>query len=97
MNANNDRFTITLKIAGIEFKPKILRSEEEIYRRANEEINKAYELYRKKYPKVDRDTILMAITLQFAVNNIKNRYQLQDFISQIDEVNLVLEEFLKQE
>ncbi len=97
MDTNTDRFTITLKIAGIEFKPKILRSEEEIYRRATEEINKAYELYRQKYSKVDRDTLLMAVTLQFAVNNIKNRHHLQDFISQIDEVNLVLEEFLKQE
>ncbi len=93
----NERFTITLRIGGLEFKPRILRSEEEVYRRAADEINEAFDRYIKRYPKVDRDTILMALSLQFAVNNIKSRRKLSDFVAEINEVNLDLEEFLKQE
>ncbi len=96
--ADEDRLKITLKILGENFNPSVKREDEEVYRKAADEINEVGDVYAKHFNlDVNNNLILKAVTLQFAVHNIKNRNQLSKLVSLINELNLDLEEFLAQE
>ncbi len=96
--AEEDRLQITLKILGENFNPSVKREDEEVYRKAAEEINEVGEVYANHFNlDINNILILKAVTLQFAVHNIKNRNQLSELVSLINELNLDLEEFLKKE
>ncbi len=90
----DEKFTITLNIAGQAFKPKIPRRDEELYRIAEKEINKIYETFLQRY-KFDQDQLLRAIILQFAIGKVKNTKALQSILSKLEDINLDLDEFLE--
>ncbi len=90
----DEKFTITLNIAGQTFRPRISRRDEELYRLAEKEINQIYEHYLKKY-QFELEQLLRALILQFAVGKIRNFNALQNLLGNLDELNLDLEEFLE--
>ncbi len=90
----DEKFTITLNIAGEVFKPKIFRRDEELYRIAEKEINKIYETFSSKYD-FDRDQLLRAIILQFAVGKVRQTKALQSILGRLEDINLDLDEFLE--
>ena len=89
-----EKFTITLNIAGQSFRPKIERREEELYRIAEKDINEIYEKFSKRY-RFTQDQLLRAIILQFAVGKVKYSKALENFLSKLEDLDLDLEEFLE--
>ncbi len=94
---DNDLFEITLKFAGLKFKATIPRNQEEIYRRAAEEVDKVYNFFLEKYGSdITREELLMAVSLDFALKKTKILNKFTNFVAKVEEVNDELEEFLNQ-
>ncbi len=93
MSAEKD-FTITLNIAGQTFNPVINRQDEELYRRAEKEINEAYKAYTNKYD-MSETQLLRLLILQFAVSKVRSSRALQSLLSNLDDLSLDLEEFIE--
>lgn len=64
-----DKLKIRLKIDGKSFPLPIDREQEDIYRRAEKEVNELVALYRSRYRTESEDYLAMA-ALQLAVNNV---------------------------
>ena len=71
MGEISDKFKITLKIAGKSYPDiEILRHKEEVYRRAERELNAVVEGYRKRFRAEDDEYLAMA-ALQMAYNCVE--------------------------
>ena len=66
----SDKFNIKLNIAGKSYPLTIERSDEEVYRRAEREINALVKAYKNRFRAQQEDYLSMA-ALQLAVGSIK--------------------------
>lgn len=71
MNMENDKFIITLTVAGDKFPLTIKRSEEELYRRAAAMINDKLNQLRSRYGEGIADKQMKMVALTIAVNYTK--------------------------
>jgi hypothetical protein len=94
---------ITLKIAGVELHPYIYQNQEEVYRIAAKSVDEAYKRFVENYAdalkegKLQFNEILVGLALQYAVNFELVKRELNKLNTKLNELNLDLKEFLKQE
>ena len=72
---DDDKFVITLRVAGDMFPLTIRRSEEILYRKAAEMIDKQINLLRGKYGERIADKQVKMTALNFALNLVKKENQ----------------------
>ena len=71
MNNENEKFNITITVAGEKFPLHIRRTEEELYRRAAKMIDEKLNFYRSKYGEGIADKQLKMVALNIALNLVK--------------------------
>ena len=91
----DDLFNITINFAEKSFKPRIKRSQEGLYRNAANYVENKIQEYRKKYPKQDIDTHLSLVSLELALELLKEREKKDSVYNRIEILVKELEENLK--
>lgn len=71
----DEKFTITLTVAGEKFPTKIRRSDEELYRRATKMIDNKLNFYRSHYGQSIAGKEMQMVALNLAVNLVKTEDQ----------------------
>jgi cell division protein ZapA len=74
MNMADEKFNITLRVAGENFTLTIRRSDEQIYRDAAKLIDEKLNLYRSRYGENVADKQLRMVALTIAVNLKRNEH-----------------------
>lgn len=77
MNMENEKFTITLRVAGDLFPLTVRRNEEELYRKAADMIDNKLNFFRERYGEGIADKQMKMVALNIAFNLIKKEH-LQD-------------------
>ena len=91
----DDLLTITINFAEQSFKPKIKREEEIFYRNAAKYVDDKFLEYRKKHPRQGADVHLSLVSLELAIELLKEKRD-REAVSQRTETLLKeLEENLK--
>ena len=93
----DDKFLITLSVAGDKFQLNIRRSEEELYRRAAKMIDDKLNFFRNKYGEGIADKQLKMVALNIALNLVKNEYA-QDagpVFERLEQLDREVQELLK--
>ena len=88
-------FNITISFAERSFKPRIKRSQEAQYRNAANYVENKIQEYRKKYPKQSIDTHLSLVSLELALELLKEKEEKDAVYNQIDILVKELQEDLK--
>jgi len=88
-------FNITINFAEKSFKPRIKRSQEALYRNAANYVESKIQEYRKRYPKQSIDTHLSLVSLELALELLKEREEKGSVYDQIEKLVKELEENLK--
>ena len=91
----DDLFNITINFAEKSFKPRIKRSEEKLYRDAANYVENKIQEYRKKYSTKSIDTHLSLVSLELALELLKEREERDSVYSQIEILEKELKENLK--
>jgi len=91
----DDFFNITINFAEKTFKPRIKRSQEKLYRDAADCVEDKIQVYRKKYPKQDMDTHLSLVSLDLALELLKEKDNKSSTRLRIEKLVGELEENLK--
>ncbi len=91
----DDFFNITINFAEKTFKPRIKRSQEKLYRNAANCVENKIQAYRKKYPKQDMDTHLSLVSLDLALELLKEKEDKSSVRLRIEKLVEELEENLK--
>lgn len=91
----DDLFNITINFAEKSFKPRIKRNQEKLYRNAANYVENKIQAYRKKYPKQDMDTHLSLVSLELALELLKEREEKGSVYNQIEKLVEELEDNLK--
>lgn len=85
--AGDGKFTITVKIGSLLFNPSVLRSEEEVYRKAAEHINSKIDNWRKCAPKFTEAQNLSIVALELAVELMKSREGYGELVSELSKLD----------
>lgn len=64
---DDDKFTINVQINGFRIPLKILRTDEELYRKAEKLVVKYIEFYQRRYEQRPTEELLILVALQIAV------------------------------
>ena len=91
----DDFFYITIKFAENRFPTRIKRSQEELYRNAADYVEKKIQEYRKEYPKQSMDTHLSVVSLDLALELLKEREEKSSVYNQVEKLVKELEDNLK--
>ncbi len=91
----DDLFNITINFAEKTFKPRIKRSQEGLYRNAASYVENKIQEYRKRYPKQSIDTHLSLVSLELALELLKEKDEKDSIYNQIGILVKELEENLK--
>ena len=91
----NDLFNITIKFAEDSFKASIKRSDERLYRSAANYVDNKFQEYRKRYPKQHIEKHLSLVSLEIALELLKEREEKGSVYDQIGKLVKELEENLK--
>jgi len=91
----DDFFNITINFAEKTFKPRIKRSQEKLYRNAANCVEDKIQAYRKKYPKQDMDMHLSLVSLDLALELLKEKDDKSSTRLRIEKLVGELEENLK--
>jgi cell division protein ZapA (FtsZ GTPase activity inhibitor) len=76
---NDNTLSVSVTICGRKFNLKIKTTEEEVIRKAAEEINKDVKVYAQKYAYKDMQDLLSMVSLQFATKLLAKEQE-SDFI-----------------
>jgi cell division protein ZapA (FtsZ GTPase activity inhibitor) len=91
----NDLFNITIKIAEKSFRPRIKRSEEALYRQAADYVDKKLSKFIKQHPKQDMSTYLSLVSLELAIELLKEKDERNFVVDRIKILEKELDENLK--
>jgi len=69
----SDLFNITINFAENSFKPRIKRDEEALYRNAAKYVDDKFLEYRKKHPRQGADVHLSLVSLELAIELLKEK------------------------
>lgn len=91
----NDLFNITIRIAEREFKPKIRRGDEALYREAAKYVDSKFLKYAKKHSKQDLATYLSLASLELAIELLNERKEKSSIYDRIETLGKELDEYQK--
>jgi len=91
----NDLFNITINFADNIFKPKIKRDEEALYRNAAKYVDDKFLEYRKKHPRQGADIHLSLVSLELAIELLKEKKDMDSVCRKTETLLKELEEELK--
>lgn len=95
----DDKLNIKLMIADAYYPMKIDRNEEEIVRKAANQINDKLNKYRTRFPNLPLEKYLVMITMDFANASLKsdNRNDTSPYTEKLTELTEELEDYFKKE
>jgi len=91
----NDLFNITIKFAEDSFKASIKRSDEQLYRSAANYVDNKFQEYRKRYPKQHIEKHLSLVSLEIALELLKEKEENDSVYNRIEILEKELKENLK--
>ncbi len=93
----DDKLMIHLVINNVKYDLNIPRGSEEIYRKANSQVNDKLMKYRKLFPDIDRESLWAISSLELAFENISmtNRNDTEPFIKNLKQWSKDIDECIK--
>ncbi|MFA6779033.1 MAG: cell division protein ZapA [Paludibacteraceae bacterium] len=91
----DDLITITVKIAEKPFKPKVKRSDEQLYREAADCVNGKLLRVMKTHPKQDMQVYLSLVSLELAIELLADKKNSSELMEELEKIEANLSESIK--